>query len=130
MIARADFIVAVRSCIGTPVVHMGRVIGDGLDCVGLPWAAARVCGADLPPTRRYQSWPSADELTAGLQEFCEVCEPADAHLLQVYAGKQARHIVVPVSMGRIVHAWGKASHVVEVPMTERIARGWRIRGID
>lgn len=108
MIQRADFISAVRALIGTPVVHMGRVPGEGLDCGGVPWCAANACGANLPATRRYSAWPSAAELEDALSEFCDRTTDRDsAHVLQVYFGRQARHIMVPVGGGLAVHAWGK-----------------------
>lgn len=129
MIQRHEFIAAVESCIGTPVVHTGRTIGEGLDCGGVPWAAARACGLDLAPTRRYVRWPSGDELTAILGDFCDPSDIDSAHVLQVYVGREPRHVVVPVGNGYVVHAWGKHREVKRAILTDRVYAGWRIRGV-
>lgn len=131
MIARAQFLAAVRSCIGTPVGHYGRTIGGALDCVGVPWASAVACGLELPPTPRYGKLPSGDELRSGLALFCDlVADPADAHILQVCAGRQPRHVVVPVGDGMVVHAWARHRIVQETREPRDIALRWRIRGIE
>lgn len=136
MIQRAEFVSAVRRCIFTPVVHMGRTIGRGLDCVGVPYAAAVACGLDMPPTRSYGVLPSESDLADGLASYCDkVTELADAHIWQVRVGRQARHVVVPVGTNGcgqplIVHAWGRNRMVVETVQVEPIVHLWRIRGIE
>jgi cell wall-associated NlpC family hydrolase len=136
VIPRAQFLDAVLACIGTPVAHMGRVPGGGLDCVGLLWAACRACGLDLPPTQSYGVLPSESQLTAGLLAYCDRCDDlAAAHAWQVMAGRQARHIVVPVGVNgygqaEVVHAWGKHSKVRRAVLTDHVAAGWRIRGVE
>jgi len=130
VIPRADFIAAVLACEGTPVVHMGRVIGEGLDCGGLPWAAANACGAGLPPTRSYSRWPSAEELESALAAFCERTDDfANAHVWQVYVGKHARHLVVPIGDNLVMQAYGKNGVVQRTRMPENAHRWWRIRGV-
>ena len=136
MIQRAEFVSAVRRCIFTPVCHMGRTIGRGLDCVGVPYAAAVACGLDLTPTRAYGVLPSESDLVDGLSSYCDkVTDIADAHIWQVRVGRQARHVVVPVGLNGcgqplIVHAWGRNRMVVETVQVEPIVHLWRIRGIE
>lgn len=136
MIAREQFLAAVRSCIGTPVGHNGRTIGGALDCVGVPWAACVACGMAMEPTPQYRRrLPSADELAAGLSVYCDrVGDLARAHLLQVFAGREARHVVVPVRTEGdrlyVVHAWGKGGVVQETALRDRVAQGWRVRGVE
>lgn len=136
MIQRAQFIAAVRSCIGTQVGHGGRTIGGALDCVGVPWAAAVACGLQLPATASYGLLPGGDQLAGGLMAYCDrVFDPARAHIWQVYAGRQARHVVVPVGVDEtgtplVVHAWGKGNAVRLVPWPGAVESYWRIRGID
>lgn len=135
MIPHAKFLAAVESCIGTPVKHMGRIPGKALDCVGLVWAAVRLCGVSLPPTRSYRRLPSAGELYAGLSEHCDVVsDPSKAHLLQVMAGGEARHVVVPVGFNEtghrvVVHAYGKHAVVQKAMLVEPVIWSWRIRGV-
>jgi hypothetical protein len=134
VIPRQRFIDAVLSCVGTPVVHFGRVPGHGLDCVGLIWAAGRMAGLEMPPTPSYGPLPNGEVMTAGLSLYADPCSPEDAHIFQVYAGKQPRHAVVPVAVDgdrvEVVHAWGKHATVKRVQLVDRIAACWRLRGIE
>lgn len=136
MIARADFLAAVRSCIGTEVGHRGRTIGGALDCVGVPWAACRAVGLEVPDTADYGIFPGGDQLSSGLLAYCDQVDELDrAHILQVFVGRQARHVVVPVETNeagelRVVHAWGKSRRVELVKLDYTIAHLWRIRGIS
>jgi len=112
VISRAQFVEAVRSCIGTQVGHRGRTIGGALDCVGVPWAACKACGLELPDSGAYGILPTGD-----------------------YAGRQARHVVVPVgydSTGQelVVHAWGKNRIVQQAVLVDPVAAYWRIRGVE
>jgi hypothetical protein len=116
LIAREQFLAAVRSCIGTPVGHRGRTIGKALDCVGVPWAACVACGMEMVETPAYRRLPTGEQLRAGLAIFCdEVADPAAAHLLQVYVREVPRHVVVPVGVSAI--------------LADRVAAHWRIRGV-
>jgi len=134
MINRDEFIVAVRSCIGTPVVHMGRTPGKAIDCVGLPWAACNNLGMGLDPTPTYNALPSADDMAKGLAAYCD--EVADGgHLWQVFVGSQARHIVIPSGFNEcgqqlVIHAWGHGRRqVCQTVFDRRIDRRWNIRGV-
>lgn len=135
MISRADFIEAVLLCVGTPVVHMGRVPGHGLDCVGLVWAACDLRGLTLPRTPSYGPLPNGATMTQGLELFADRCASIeDAHVLQVYMGKEPRHAVVPVAFDgdriEVVHAWGKHQQVRRARLTERVHAAWRMRGVE
>ena len=135
MISRADFVQAALLCIGTPVVHMGRVAGEGLDCVGLIWAACDLCGLPMAKTPSYGPLPNGSTLTAGLELFAERCDSlADSHVLQVFVGREPRHAVIPIAIEgeriEIVHAWGKHQSVRRSFLTDRIHAGWRLRGVE
>ncbi len=136
MIPRADFIAAVMRCVGTQVGHRGRTIDGALDCVGVPWAACRAVGLDVPDTQDYGIFPGGDELATGLRGYCTATDDRDAaHIYQVLAGRQARHVVVPVGVdehGRhmVVHAWGKQRRVELTPLAHTIVTMWRIRGVE
>lgn len=136
MIERQDFIDAVRSFVGTPAVHLGRNPGSALDCVGVPWAACWKCGLELDRTPTYDSTPSETDLRMGLSQFCDVVEwPGEAHIWQVYYGRQARHVVVPVGVNEcgqtlVVHVMPKMRQVRETVFDGIIAAMWRIRGVE
>lgn len=135
-VKRADYIAAVRSCVGTRVGHHGRVIGGALDCVGVPWAAAVACGLSLAATPRYPKRPTGEELTRGLAMFCSPTDdPSRAHLLQVVFDGKPRHVVVPVGANDagqtlVVHAWFKNRRVQETLLTHPVAAYWRIPGVE
>jgi hypothetical protein len=140
MIAREQFLAAVKSLCGTPVVHRGRVAGPrgGVDCVGVPLVALALCGATVDMHADiYGMVPDSDQLEAGLARYCDrldvaVAGPGD--LLQVYHGRKPRHVMVwtgrtQAGQAMAVHAWGKGACVREVVVAESIAGAWRVRGV-
>ena len=135
MIERAIFERAARSLVGCPVRHMGRDRVSGLDCVGVPYAAAVESGLDLPPTLTYGPDPTPEQATQGLSEFCDLVNDIEqAHIWQVCLAGNLRHVVVPV--GKLeertlcVHAWARRSRVLQTSWRSAEAIGWRIRGIE
>lgn len=136
MVPRSQFVAAVRSCIFTRVVHQGRTIGRGLDCVGVLYAAAVACGVEMPKPRDYGRLPSESDLVDGLSSCCDrVSDPDDANVWQVRSGRQARHVVLPVGVNGcgqplVVHAWGRNRTVVETVWVEPVVAYWRLRGVE
>lgn len=136
-ITRAAFIEVVESYIGTPVAHRGRVPHVGLDCVGLIIAACRELGMVIPEPSPYGRLPDADTLRAGLRPYCTEMPgtmrvPGD--ILQVYAGRQPRHVVVYTGQNEcgqhiVVHAWGKNSRVQRALLGQIVAATWSINAM-
>lgn len=135
---RSTFVSLVESYIGTPVVHRGRVPHVGLDCVGLPIAACRAMGMVIAEPPAYSKLPDADVLRYGLSLYCREM-PASSRvpgdLLQVYAGKQARHVVIYTGVTKqgqdlVVHAWGKNSIVQRALLDDIVVACWIIKGLD
>jgi cell wall-associated NlpC family hydrolase len=135
MIARADFIAAVESLAGTPVVHRGRVAGPrgGVDCVGVVLVALAMCGVNLLEVEPYGLVPDADQLTAALSRYCDRVEVRDARpgdVLQVAVGARPRHVQVLVDSRHVVHAWAKGRIVRRVRWEPReTIQAWRLRGV-
>lgn len=132
MIARADFVAAVRSLVGTPYRHRGRLAGIACDCIGVPILALRACGITIDEPAPYGTVPSG--LREGLARYCDevmVDEAAPGDLLAVLWAGEPRHVAVLVDPGRIVHARASTGRVVEQPLTRgyMINSAWRIRGI-
>jgi hypothetical protein len=131
MATHAQFITECIALIGTPVVHMGRLPGLALDCVGVPWCAARACGIPLPETLSYDAWPDEETLTAELSRYCTPAgEGETPHILQVLHGKHARHVVVPIGGGNVVQARPKSALVEVSPFVGLVRQAWRVRGIE
>jgi hypothetical protein len=134
MIAWQDYAAAARRLVGASVRHAGRIPAVGLDCVGVPYAAAVEAGLHLDATPFYGCQPSEQELVDGLHTFCD---PADdvstAHIWQVPFLGGARHVVVPlhdIEGGTLcVHAWSRRGRVVQTRWRRHTAQGWHIRGI-
>lgn len=135
MIAWQDFADAASALVGVPFVAMGRSPEVGLDCVGVPYAAATLAGLSLAPTPVYGLQPTEQELEAGLLQFCERADdPATAHIWQVPLYGMAKHVLVPVrDDGRVtvcVHAWSRRGRVAETLWRRHVAQGWHIKGVE
>ncbi len=138
-IPRNVFVQAVKSCIGTPTKHGGRLIGAGLDCVGIPLCALALCGVHLPEPPPYGNPPGSGALFAQLLRHCEevpVEDREEGDLFAVLWKGEPRHVMVFVGHddhGRMlaVHARGRSGRVVLEPMTRgyRISSAWRLREV-
>jgi len=136
-IKRMEFIEVVNSYIGTPVVHRGRLPHVGLDCVGLPICALRALGMRIDEPPYYGKIPSQAQLTEGLQVYCEQMPPEErvpGDLLQVFAGRQARHVLVYTGRNDfgqqlVVHAWGRNAMVQRAILTDQVLSCWSVRGM-
>lgn len=135
---RQVFVQAVESCVGTPVRHMGRLIGGGLDCVGVPLCAAAMCGLHIDAPATYSNPPGAGALFDTLERECERVareESADGDLLVTVWKGEPRHLMVRVGSdkhGRIivVHARGASGKVVkQTILGTSVHSCWRLRGV-
>jgi cell wall-associated NlpC family hydrolase len=138
MIARAQFVEQVMALVGQPVRHRGRRPGAGLDCVGVPIAAAAACGLDLVVDSTYGQIPSWGDLRAGLLRHCDEVpldsrQPGD--ILAMFEGMDIRHVAVlvwPID-GRdciVVARPGRGRVVMQsIHASDRISSCWRLRGI-
>jgi len=134
MIPWADYADAARRLVGAKVRHGGRIPASGLDCVGVPYAAAVAAGLELEEPPLYGVQPTERELWDGLAQFCDHTDDVDsAHIWQIPFLGGARHVVVPVQEiegGTLcVHAWSRRGLVVETLWRREAAQGWHIRGI-
>jgi cell wall-associated NlpC family hydrolase len=98
MTTRAEFIATVRSYIGTPYHHQGRLPGVGMDCPGPLILAARAHGIVAPDfdVTSYSREPDGHTLKRLLDDNLEPipfddAEPGDV-LLGRFNGGRPRHI--------------------------------------
>lgn len=134
MIPWQDYADAARRLVGATVRHGGRIPASGLDCVGVPYAAAVAAGLELNETPLYSPQPTEQELLEGLAQFCDKAEDtATAHIWQVPFLGGARHVVVPlhdVEGGTVcVHAWSRRNRVMQRVWRKQAVQGWHIRGV-
>ncbi len=113
MIARAEWIMEVRTWIGTPWVHQGRN-RLGVDCVGLLICPARDLGLTTFESEPYGRSPPVEYL----MRMCDahltkvkVAVPGDILLMKL--GRMPQHFAILVGPNRIVQARGDTGSVVE-----------------
>jgi cell wall-associated NlpC family hydrolase len=100
MTTRAEFVALVRSYVGTPFVHQGRLPGVGLDCPGPLICACRHFGL-VPAAFDITGYPRIPDGTS-LQRHCEQhlqpiqqadMQPGDA-ILVAWQGGPPQHLGV------------------------------------
>jgi cell wall-associated NlpC family hydrolase len=113
MPSRLDVVRAARKCVGTPFKHQGRIIGVGLDCLGLVLAVLHECNyPGLPEVlrdkrvHRYTTIPRG-ELYAGLHKYCIRKQPNEAlpaDILVQWVDNNAQHLMVMTERHTVIHA--------------------------
>jgi NlpC/P60 family putative phage cell wall peptidase len=124
MVTRADMLAELATWIGTPVRHQGQNKGVSVDCKGLAVGvprALRMPEAESVAAKvlNYSTGFHGRALFAGLREtLIRVSEPQPADLLAILWGRDPypRHLAFLARPGWIVHAYGGAGHVAEVPL--------------
>ena len=115
---RDQFISAVRSLIGTLYRHQGRSRAAGVDCVGLPLAAAEECGTTgFQDIQTYSPHPDGktleDTLAINAKRVMDEDDLQPGDLLLFAIGRHPQHVGVYVGDGRMVHAYQSVGRVVE-----------------
>ncbi len=134
MIPKEQFLAAVRSLIGAPLVYRGRT-PNGLDCSGLLHVAYNLCGLfpELPP--HYGTLPSTLDLEHGMSKYAtRVSTLQTGMVAQVFVGGQARHlgVVDGIEVGATmwIHADPHARRVVkDVLPIKKIYAIWQLNEV-
>lgn len=129
---RSQITTAARSWLRTPYLHQGRVIGAGVDCIGLIIGVARDLGVSDFDTLSYGRLPSGAALRQGLVDHAMPAsdlwlpgqivllrfdtEPAHVGILGDYAGTALS----------LIHAYSHTGCVTE----HRLAAVWRARVVE
>lgn len=123
-----DFETELRSYIGTPFHHGGRVPGlnGGLDCGGMVIVAMTKTGMTVKDVSNYPEGDGIDMLTRVLSIHCErkdaaSIEPGD--LIVLRDRTMYHHILYWTQAGTVIHAWQTPS-VNKVVETEMIQAWW------
>lgn len=129
-----DFITAARGCLGTPFRHQGRVVGVGLDCVGVVVHAMQSVGIEVVDQRGYGMVPFNGLLESAIDQ-----QPSLAQVTMAVAGDivlmrmpaQPTHVAVFTGDG-IIHAYEAAGkcceHRLDSRWAARIVRVYRLKG--
>ncbi|WP_439532103.1 peptidoglycan endopeptidase [Polymorphobacter sp.] len=130
----AAIVSAARGCLGTRFRRQGRVVGLGLDCVGVVAIAARAAGLRVGPLPAYDQ--SADNLAllervlrdSGCMAVSrERAVSGDMAVIAPAAGRLHLGVLTPCG---IVHAHAGLGRVVEGPLDPAWAwvGAWRFLG--
>lgn len=116
---------AVRSWLGTPYVHQGRLPGVGLDCLGLVICLARETGYVAPDfdVGPYSPEGQRERLVEGLAEhLVEIDDPVPGCFCAFEIRRRYGHIAVCAG-DTLIHTSAHTGKVVEHGFNER----WRRR---
>lgn len=124
-IARVRVVDAAREWLGTPFHHQGRVLGVGVDCVGVVIGVARQLGISDFDLTGYGHRPDSRllERMAGelmIEVPVAAARPGDVLLIEVDGMPQ--HLGFVTELG-LLHAYAPLRRVVE----HRMDDGWRAR---
>jgi len=126
---------AVRSYIGTPYRHQGRVPGKGLDCVGVAICALREVGIVVDEPDHYRMDPDSDVLIDCIRQVADPIPARDRQAGDLLVfwwshDRAPKHVAVYVGGGRMVHSFRSYRSTVEEPvavMSGKIHSAWRLR---
>ena len=130
---RAAAITAARAVLGTRFRAQGRLIGVGLDCVGVALLAAAGAGLQLGPVPPYAlGGDHADLLAATLRHLGlrRVRRPRPADLVEYALAPGHRHLALITDRG-ILHAHAGLGRVVEGPAPDDwpVVACWALPGL-
>lgn len=135
---RERIVLEARRWVGTPVHHLGRLRGVGVDCVGVLLAAAAAIGRALPDPGYYGQAPAAQPLLACTSAVLrpialDEAGPGDVILFWLEDPRQPKHLGIRTENG-IIHAWTQVGRVVEHGLSHgwerRMHSAWRIPGVS
>jgi NlpC/P60 family putative phage cell wall peptidase len=119
---RDAIVTEARKWLGTPYHHQGRVLGAGVDCLGLVAEVAKALGLCDHDAHDYGRVPEGDRLIAELREHAgrEIraadAQPGDILLFRFL--RQPRHVAIKTGIG-MIHAYAQAGKVVEHRLDDR-----------
>lgn len=121
-----ELITAARAYLGTPHHHQGRVIGVGVDCVGLLCCASRDLGVVLDEGGAYSRRPDGKTLIERIERNAHKVEKPREGDVAVF---WIRHPSLPTHLGiltdkGLLHSYEGVGRVVETTMDERWKRRW------
>jgi len=128
---------AVREALGTRFVHQGRLVGSGIDCVGLLVHAAKTLGLPHHDERAYPIAPRKRWLEEVLAKSLtridpEEAGPGDVLCFWIRKPDSPQHVAVLNESGGMIHTYADVGKVVEHGLDEfwkkRVSSAWRYEG--
>ena len=133
----AAIVRAARKYVGTPFMHQGRMVGIGIDCVGLVTCVQYDLGLDDLRLGAYNRQPDEDKFRAALLQYLDQVQFAALQLGDIltfrFVAEQHLAFVSSLSPLSIIHAYEKVGRCIEQPVDSvwmRRLRGcYRFRGV-
>jgi NlpC/P60 family putative phage cell wall peptidase len=123
MPVRSEIVAEARKWLGTPYHHEGRVIGHGVDCVGLILEVAKSLGINVPNQTGYSRIPEESRLTADLDTYAVRIDMSSldvGDIVVIPFLHKLRHLAILTDRG-MIHSYEPAGMVVEHVVDDR----WR-----
>lgn len=136
-ITREAIVEAAREALGTPFHHEGRLVGVGIDCVGLLVHVARrlnVSHVDVPHYPRLAVDASLEEILALSLERIDPAEARHGDVLCFWLRKPTlpQHVAFRTPVG-MLHTYAKVGRVVEHEFSanwpKHVSTAWRYPGV-
>lgn len=127
MPTRAEIVAEARKWLGTPYHHEARVLGHGVDCIGLILAVANAFGMEVPNQTGYARIPEESRLIAGLDTYTnriELSEATAGDIVVIPFVHKMRHLAILTDAG-MIHAHEPNGKVVEHAIDDRWRRLFR-----
>lgn len=116
MANKQDIVNEARKWLGTPYHHQGRVLGHGVDCIGLIVEVARALNLTDKDAMDYGRMPDGNRLISMLREHAgkekKISEADPGDILLFRFIRQPRHVAIMTDRG-IIHAYAQFGKVVE-----------------
>lgn len=127
MPTNSAIVAEARKWLGTPFHHEARVLGHGVDCIGLVLAVANAFNMDVPNQTGYARTPEEARLLEGLDIYTHrinACDSQPGDIVVIPVEKKLRHLAILTDIG-IIHAFEPAGMVVEHSINEKWRRMFR-----
>ena len=133
MISREDIITCARFWLGTPWEHQGRVMGRGIDCVGLITSVGRELGLPVKDILGYsKNFPSSLKLQEGLRKqflSIEAAGTGDILLLTMHRSPVHLAIMNENSMIHVTYRRGCVEHSINDRWLKMITGFFAYKGV-
>lgn len=144
---RQQVIDEARKWLGTPFHHQGRLLGVGVDCVGIVSETGRALGLTTHDNTTYSQQPDGSSLVAHLREAglieTSVEEMQVGDILVFRIKRDPQHLAIlsreagvdgPEDIGMIIHAHMGIENVIETHLAQKwfdhIVHVFRIPGVE
>lgn len=122
-------VASARAALGTPFHHQGRLIGRGLDCIGVVVCAFSAAGLNIQDSLDYARQPDGKKLETALREHRfekqAMVEAGDVLLFRIV--RHPQHVGIAISPHSMIHAYAPQGRVIETMLAPQWLK--RLHGI-